>query len=175
MMLNGGNRKLHEYFEKFNIKKTATEIFYQTKESFSYREKLKEIVCFNILDNTLSGSPNVSRNVSRKNLTVEDDNSLNEIRKISNGNINQNLSISAVFGDGPLGMTLSETAEGNAYVSKVIKGGNAERNGILIGDLVCKVEGTSVTNFDEIMDSIPFIQRPLHIDFNRNIVEYMEF
>ena len=159
MMLQGGNRQLHEYFDKLKIEYSSLAIekkLYQTRASAHYREKLRERVCFLALDKSLAGSPASTRRHSRS-----------KIEKSPNGHISNVRSISGLFTEGPLGMTLSQGEDGTAYVSYVANHGCAEKSGILEGDVVVAISGRLVANYEDVMDSIPFVQRPMRIDFTR--------
>ena len=155
-MLQGGNRQLRDYFEKLKVENSTVEKLYQTRASAHYREKLRERVCFLRLDNSLVDSPKAIRRNSRgdRNST---DNSKMGLK-----------SITAMFSEGPLGMTLTALpGNGHAYVSKTIPQGIADKAGVMVGDSVISIAGRQMSNYEEIMDSIPFIQRPMIIEFSR--------
>ncbi len=161
MMLQGGNRQLQEYFEKLKIEvaSLSVEKLYQTRASAHYREKLRERVCFLALDKSLSGignSPGPARRRSRS--------------RTDNCNTSTRI-VSGTFAEGPLGMTLSQGVDGGAYVSYIVRHGCAERCGIVENDVVISISGRSMTNYEDIMDSIPFAQRPMRIEFSRMIYE----
>ena len=156
MMLQGGNGQLHQYFKTLKIETAnlSVERLYQTRASAHYREKLREKVCFLALDNSLSGM-NAKNMSSRK--AYECDTSFGRACRI----------VSGTFTDGPLGMILAPCDDGGAYVSCVLENGCAEKCGIEEMDVVISVAGRSMTNYDEIMDSIPFANRPIRIEFYR--------
>lgn len=159
MMLQGGNSQLHEYFEKLKIETSAISVekLYQTRASAHYREKLREKVCFLALDKGLSDFclNNESNLKTSKSQIYPSD----PVTKIMIG----------TFAEGPLGMTLAQSENGGAYVSCVSKNGCAEKCGITEMDVVISVAGRSMTDFEEIMDSIPFVHRPMRIEFSRTI------
>lgn len=162
MMLQGGNSQLREYFDKLKIENAPIEKLYQLRASAHYREKLRERVCFLALDNGLSGeSPNtvLKKKSSHRNSFGNESPSSRLPSRLVN----------AIFSEGPLGMTLCESADGNTYVSQVTAGGSADKNEVKVGDLVVKVAGRQVSNYEEVMDSIPFIQRPMRLEFLRII------
>jgi hypothetical protein len=82
---------------------------------------------------------NNSRRSSRSNNNNNND---EEGSETSSTNRNRNVTVSATFGAGPLGLTVAtSTLSGNLLVIKAT--GQADHNGILVGDKVESVNGTS--------------------------------
>lgn len=157
MMVHGGNEQLREYFDKLQVEKSSVDKVYQTRASAHYRETLREKVCFLMLDDGLMGSPKVAR----KHSNGDDRNSLDSSNK-------ETKTITVMFSEGPLGMTLSALpGNGHAYVSKVSPQGSADKGGVAVGDTIVSIAGRPISNYEDTIDSIPFIQRPMIIEFSR--------
>jgi S1-C subfamily serine protease len=66
----------------------------------------------------------------------------------------------------PLGLSLTKSAvDGNAIVSKVTPGGDADMAGVVIGCTVVRVNGSPIAKFDAIMSSLKDLPRPMTFGF----------
>jgi hypothetical protein len=157
MMIQGGNRQLRQYFERLRIENSPIDILYKTKAAAHYRLKLKERVS-SIFAGDLS--------LALKKSPIE------PMEQLISSEPEENQKSSSVFNVsfpvGQMGMTLTKHSSGFAYVTRVVDGGIASIRGVCVDDLVIGLAGKKVNSYEEVMELIPFLPRPLKISFSRN-------
>jgi S1-C subfamily serine protease len=77
--------------------------------------------------------------------------------------------INCTFGDGPMGMTITKNNLELAVVSRLLPSTPAQLSGIEVGDIIVGISKRKVDNYDEIMNLIMKLQRPLLLTFKRVI------
>jgi hypothetical protein len=188
MMRQGGNWQLREYFRCIKADQLPFTQLYESKGAIHYREQLKSRV-----QKVLSGEISSIRrsltpigwNSHHHNhgdsatgpdcLGNDGDNNGNNSSNNSNSSyVNsanfdelmhaQNIEyLLFTFGVGPIGMTLSRDEKGNACVQRLVSGGNAELNGVCMGDVIVTVAGKKLTEFEDVLQAIRQSPRPLLI------------
>ena len=78
--------------------------------------------------------------------------------------VSPTLDIDAEFEDGPLGIGLSAKG-GRVYVKSVAPGGQADRQGIAVGDVIAAVEGEMASQFTpkQVVTCLKKAERPLEL------------
>ena len=71
------------------------------------------------------------------------------------------------FQDAPLGLTLSGNTRSEPEVIRIREGGNAEREGVQIGDILVQIDEQPVHDYEEAMRIITTMQYPVSINFKR--------
>lgn len=160
MMKQGGNSQIRRFFKKIGIDNTPIQTLYCTKAAEHYREKLKERV-----DKIASGEIVMERKVSSERLTKRTIS--NDSAGMSKGPSVQHHVITAKFGPGPMGMTLTKDYRDHAIVSRLVPGGPAQQQGVKVGDIAIGIAGKTLGSYDEIMHMIPLMPRPLDVRFSR--------
>ena len=74
-----------------------------------------------------------------------------------------------VFGEGPMGFTLSKAEGGRAVVTKVAPAGQAVLGGVRLGDAVVSLDHQGFTLYDQIMARLPHLPRPLVVGFRKKM------
>lgn len=158
-MRQGGNARLQHFFHKMNVEQSPIEVRYASQMAAMYREGLRmrvEQVLAGIVSSDLptprykSSPRNSDRSISR-----EDVRESNHVQR------------EVIFGHGAMGMTLTKNYKQGAFVSRLVSGGEAEKRGVCVGDVVVGVAGKRMVLYEEIMHMIPFMSRPLPILFER--------
>lgn len=159
MMRQGGNGQIRDFFRKLGIENSPIVVLYNTKGACHYRERLKERV-----DKIMSGE------IKPEKRTFPRPEPLNIPDRVEVPMLSANESIhSFIFPRGPMGMTLTRTNKGFASVSKLVSGGMAEQLGVLIEDTVVGVAAQSMTEYDEILQMIPLMTRPITLTMLRSL------
>jgi S1-C subfamily serine protease len=70
----------------------------------------------------------------------------------------------------PLGFTISVSHSGDAEVTKVVSGGQAERQGIMVGDVVIGRNRNFPQKFDEVMELVRSTSFPLTLHLRRGFL-----
>jgi hypothetical protein len=159
-MKQGGNAQIRRFFKKLAIENSPLQTLYCTKAAEHYREKLRERV-----GKVLSGElVSEKRSHSEKAKLQHPASPLLPVppSKTITANV-----IYARFNAGPMGMTLTKDFREQAYVSKLLPGGQAQQQGIKLGDIVIAVAGKTMASYDEIMHMIPLMPRPLELNLTR--------
>ncbi|ETI40012.1 hypothetical protein F442_14299 [Phytophthora nicotianae P10297] len=65
----------------------------------------------------------------------------------------------------PLGFTLAKASSGYAEVSRIIPGGAAERANVIVGSLLIGLNNTKNLKFDEVVDMLRTLPRPMLFHF----------
>ncbi len=162
MMRQGGNDQIRRFFRKLEIENSPIQLLYCTKGAQHYRERLKERV-----DKILSGEIVYEKRVvvSTHSQSAKQD---RPPRGGSNGGDHAVIdTLTIVFKEGPMGLTLTKDHKEMAVVSKLVPGGPAQSSGVRVGDYVAGVSGRSVERYDEIMQMVPHLPRPITIKFSR--------
>jgi hypothetical protein len=186
-MRQGGNWQLREYFRCIKADQLPFTQLYESKGAIHYREQLKLRV-----QKVLSGEiSSIRRSLTpigwhshhhnQGDSTTGPDNLGNDGNDGSNSSNNSNSSyvnsanfdelmhaqnieyLLFTFGVGPIGMTLSRDEKGNACVQRLVSGGNAELNGVCVGDVIVTVAGKKLTEFEDVLQAIRQSPRPLLI------------
>lgn len=162
MMKQGGNAQIRRFFKRLEIENSPLQTLYCTKAAEHYREKLKERV-----DKVLSGEiMSEKRSRSEKSKLPQSPASPPLPSPPPTKSITANI-ITARFNTGPMGMTLTKDFRDQAFVSKLVPGGNAQQQGIKVGDIVISVAGKTMGSYEEIMHMIPLMPRPLELSLTR--------
>lgn len=159
-MKQGGNSQIRRFFKKLEIENSPLQTLYCTKAAEHYREKLRERV-----DKILAGEI-VSEKRSKSEKSKIQHPASPPLPLPPSKNITANV-IHARFNAGPMGMTLTKDFRDQAYVSKLLPGGQAQQQGIKLGDIVIAVAGKTMASYDEIMHMIPLMPRPLELNLTR--------
>ena len=128
----------------------------------------------NSYNNSPSMSPCNNNNNNNTNNTISNSNS-NSAKDTHYNNINYNNTtsqpsiskIKVIFMTGSLGLTLSQNGYGNAVISKLEVGGQAQLSGCHIGDYVISVNEVEVYDYIEVIRAIKESPRPLIVAFKR--------
>ena len=184
----GGNGQLREYFRKHKIDHLPLTQVYIRNETDVYRVQLRERVTRilsgeipsepyrkNVVTevytvyNTCNNSPAISPCNNSNNNTIS--NSNNNSAKDNNNNLTTSQpsvsKIKVIFLTGSLGLTLSQNGYGNAVISKLEVGGQAQLSGCHIGDYVISVNEVEVYDYIEVIRAIKESPRPLIVAFKR--------
>lgn len=157
MMRQGGNSQIRRFFSKLEIGKEPIQSLYCSKAAVHYREKLKERVS-KIMNGEISS---VKRNIPKLPSSDVDDR-IHEKQPSKKAFV-----YSVLFGEGPMGMTLTKDHKERAAVSKLVEKGPAQANGIKVGDFVVGVGGRMASTYSEIMILITGFNRPIELKFSR--------
>eukprot|EP01035_Chromulina_nebulosa_P019366 gene19366-25233_t len=164
MMRYGGNGQIREFFKKLKIENSAINVLYMTKGAAHYRERLKERV-----EKILSGAispPDTMRLRTFSNDGLEIAKTVSTDSNDHNKN-EKTIRFDCSFDTGPMGLTLTKDFKNSAVVSKIVKDGVANSNGVEVGDLVIGIMGKSMNDYDEIMHMILCMPRPIKLTFSR--------
>lgn len=85
----------------------------------------------------------------------------------SNTEMKDNISFEFTFWDGPIGMTLEKDQLSRAKVARVLHGGSAHTKGVCVGDMIESISGRVCKDYEELMDNILLLPRPVQIKFVR--------
>lgn len=161
MMKQGGNAQIRRFFKRLEIDNSPLQTLYCTKAAEHYREKLRERV-----DKVLSGEIVSEKRSKSEKMKIQHPTSPPLPPPPPSKSITANV-ITARFGAGPMGMTLTKDYRDQAYISKLVPGGQAQQQGIKVGDIVISVAGKTMGSYDEIMHMIPLMPRPLELVLTR--------
>lgn len=161
MMKQGGNSQIRRFFKRLEIDNSPLQTLYCTKAAEHYREKLRERV-----DKVLSGEILSEKRSKSEKMKIQHPTSPPLPPPPPSKSITANV-ITARFGAGPMGMTLTKDYRDQAYVSKLVPGGQAQQQGVKVGDIVISVAGKTMGSYDEIMHMIPLMPRPLELVLTR--------
>lgn len=164
MMRQGGNGQIKRYFRKMEIDQSTIYTLYASKVSDHYRQLLKERVA-----KVLSGEILATRRLTRK---VDRSASDSALRRASEDNYRDRMGRSfeahdVVFSIGPMGMTIANDHMHRAVVSKVVIDGPADHAGVLVGDCITSIDGTSTEDYEHVMQLIMNGPRPISLRFSR--------
>eukprot|EP01036_Dinobryon_divergens_P022130 gene22130-30366_t len=90
-----------------------------------------------------------------------------DITWAANGAGNEAIDVEVIFDEPPLGLTLSMGTDGEPEVTKTVMNGAAMRMGVQVGDMLIKVADSLVSDYDEVMEILPFCSYPLALIFRR--------
>lgn len=76
---------------------------------------------------------------------------------------------SVVFGEGPMGLTLSKVEGGRALVTSVAPAGQAVLGGVRVGDALVSLDHQAMALYDLVMARLPSLPRPLVVGFRRRM------
>lgn len=76
-------------------------------------------------------------------------------------------SLEFTFWEGPIGMTLVKDESCRAVVARLVSNGPAEKKGVCVGDIIDSIGGQSFLSYEELMDLILLLPRPVQIQFLR--------
>lgn len=130
-----------EYFQTHNINHLPFESKYKSQVATQYCEMLKSQVLENLTIQAIT--------------TLEDPVPMDHF------------SVECTFWEGPIGMTLVKDESCRAVVAKLVANGPAEKKGVCIGDIVGSIRGQSFLTYEELMDLILLLPRPIQIQFLR--------
>lgn len=170
-MRQGGNGQIRRFFKKLEIEHAIIQTLYHTKAAEHYREKLKERV-----ESIMSGEIKSERRILKKKSSTTLSGFLLEDRErrslggsasgaSSSGNYAVDKVYQVSFCDGPMGMTLTKNHREHASVSRLVSEGQAQTAGVGIGDVVVGVGGMALQHYDDIMERVSLLPRPLVLDF----------
>jgi C-terminal processing protease CtpA/Prc len=71
------------------------------------------------------------------------------------------------FWEGPIGLTLMKDEDSRAVVARLVTNGPAQQKGVCIGDRIESIAGQSFLSYEELMDLILLLPRPVQINFLR--------
>jgi hypothetical protein len=71
------------------------------------------------------------------------------------------------FWEGPIGMTLERDENSRARVARLVADGAAHKKGVCVGDMIESIAGQCFLSYEELMDSILLLPRPVQIQFIR--------
>ncbi len=109
---------------------------------------------------SVTGKPVVSEYID-----LDDDNSMAQpSNATSNGS-----DYTVVFAVPKLGLTLSKNLAGNGEVTKITTLGQAEKLGVVFGDLLLGINGNNVRGYDDAMSILPNCDYPLSLTFRRGM------
>ena len=142
-----------------------------------YRKNIVTEVYTEVYNNSCNNSSSMSPcnyNNNSTNNTISNSNS-NSAKDTHYNNINSNNTtsqpsiskIKVIFLTGSLGLTLSQNGFGNAVISKLEVGGQAQLSGCHIGDYVISVNEVDVYDYIEVIRAIKESPRPLKVAFKR--------
>jgi C-terminal processing protease CtpA/Prc len=83
--------------------------------------------------------------------------------------LNNGTDYTVVFAVPKLGLTLSKNLAGNGEVTKITTLGQAEKLGVVLGDLLLGINGNNVRGYDDAMSILPNCDYPLSITFRRGM------
>jgi hypothetical protein len=139
-MKQGGNTRLRDFFRAQNSEHSSIENRYQSTAAEIYRSKLKEVVQNSLLSNPPS---------------------------ISSLDLVDSITIECTFLGGPMGMTLMKDLNSRAIVSRVVTDGQAFQRGVCVGDVLESIGGKKPSSYEELMDLILLLARPIQVQFLR--------
>ena len=125
----------------------------------SYTNSPANSPCNNTNNTTTCNTINNTNNNSTK-----DNNNNNNVNATTQPSISK---IKVIFMTGSLGLTLSQNGYGNAVISKLEVGGQAQLGGCHIGDYVISVNEVEVYDYIEVIRAIKESPRPLIVAFKR--------
>lgn len=163
-MRQGGNGQIKRYFRKMEIDQSTIYTLYASKVSDHYRQLLKERVL-----KVLSGEIRATRRLTKK---VDRSASDTALRRASEDNYRDRVgssfeALDVVFSIGPMGMTIANDHMHRAVVSKVVIDGPADHAGVLVGDCITSIDGTSTEDYEHVMQLIMNGPRPISLRFSR--------
>ena len=176
MIRQGGNEQIKRFFRKLEIENYPLQTLYCSKGANHYREKLKEKV-HKIMSGEIKSEPRHVRTHHPSHRNAKSQSSLSELmRNNPNSTLNKqqqhkpSIEIYSVsFQDGPMGMTISKDFNSRALVSKLVPNGPAELSGVSVGDHITGIAKKRIEIYDEIMHMIPCMNRPILVQFTRQI------
>jgi hypothetical protein len=166
MMRQGGNGQIRDFFKKMKIENSPLTTLYSTNAATHYRKKLKELV-----DSGMSSSTSRRTPITFPKETTEPSPQSSTSKTAAPPSPPPEKVVAELyevtFGEGPMGLTLTQDFKGGAIVSRLVPGGTAERHSVHTGDHVVGVVGKSITEYDEVMHMILCMSRPLRLTFAR--------
>jgi hypothetical protein len=139
----GGNSQLQNFFKSENISHLPLESRYESQAAETFRSQLREVV---------------RRNVSNSPLRDEQSPPFPKDHVI----------FEFTFWEGPIGLTLMKDEDSTAVVARLVANGPAHKKGVCVGDRIESIAGQSFLSYEELMDLILLLPRPVQIKFLRS-------
>ena len=161
MLYCGGNQNLRDHLagtmaalgSKFTI-----QTLYMSEAAELYRNKISELV--KTLKLTERSSSSVKSGSYKPSVIDDSDLPRNPSVKV----------FSITFGDGPLGVTITENSSKSVIVSKVTPNSPADLQGVRVDDKILSVNWSSTCTYKDVMNAIS--ERPVDVTFCRKIGEF---
>ena len=160
MMKHGGNDQIKEFFRKLDLdtKTIPISTLYNSKAAGFYRQCIKD------RSQKAANIKTPCEIVESKNKTSRSSSPTNFVNK----------RITVQFIDGSLGLTLTKSYDGHAIVTRLVSEGQSTNNGVCLNDKIIRVAGMFMDDYEDILEAIPLLSRPLSITFERKVSESIE-